>query len=212
MPSDPNIWSVSVPAASGLAGAFLGAWLSRWNEQRKQRLEFCAQQLREFYSPVLAIRTHIRALSELRLRIEKTHSALGKPWPDTTTRVDAIEQSAHSVEAKELIEFNNEQLRTVLLPQYEKMLAIFQEKYWLAEESTRPHYQALLQYIELWKRFLTKDHSKDVIVTFDVREAELHPLYENLEAQFEKLQRMLRLADPSSPKAASTKTAPQDGL
>jgi hypothetical protein len=54
-----------------LHGAFLGAWLSRWNEQRKQRLDFARQQLSEFYSPMLSLRTHILFLTKLRVRIEE---------------------------------------------------------------------------------------------------------------------------------------------
>jgi hypothetical protein len=200
MADGANAWAIVVPAASGLAGAFLGAWLSRWNEQRKQRLDFAAQQLREFYSPLLSIRTHVRALSELRLRIEKSHAALGTTWPgeygEGAAAMLLSKQVAHSKEAKQLVEFNNEQFRTVLLPQYEKMLAIFQDKYWLADETTRPHYQALLRYIELWKRFLAKTIPGEILTTFDVRESELHPLYENLERQFEIRQRMLKTANP----------------
>ena len=77
------------------------------------------------------------------------------------------------------------------------MLTIFQDKYWLADTSTRQHYQALLQYVELWKRFLEKTIPDDVITTFDVREHRLEPLYQNLEEQFDRLQRVLQQADLS---------------
>lgn len=200
MASEPSFWAIAVPATAGLAGAFLGAWLSRWNEQRKQRLEFCSQQLRELYSPLLAIRTHIRTLSELRLRIDQTHQATTK-WREPADIDELLRQQgrhpAQMVEAKQLVEFNTEQFRTVLLPQYERMLSVFQDKYWLADATTRQHYQALLQYVELWKRFLAKTIPDDVITTFDVRESQLQPFYENLEEQFDRLQRILQQADVS---------------
>ena len=201
---DTNLWAVAVPAASGIAGAFLGAWLSRWNEQRKQRLEFAGQQLREFYSPMLSIRTHIRALSELRIRIEQSHAALSpsdEPFSSNEDpRVRALErrsrEQAHIGDARKLLEFNDQQFRSIMLPQYERMLMVFQEKYWLAAETTRARYPDLLQYVELWKRFLAGTIPGEVLTTFDVREDQLRPLYENLEAEFEARQRMLRLADP----------------
>ena len=199
--SEPNIWAIVIPAASGIAGAFLGAWLSRWNEQRKQRLEFAAQQLREFYSPILATRTHIRAVSVLRLRIEQAHGALGSiPSPRATEdlHLKYSKQQSHHAEAQQLAQFNNTQFETVLLPLYEKMLATFQDKYWLADETTRPHYQVLLEYVELWKRHLAKTIPGEVLTTFDVREHTLEPFYENLDRQFSDRQKMLKMADPSA--------------
>lgn len=218
MAAEPSFWSIAVPAASGLigavGGAFWGAWLSRWNEQRKQRLEFCAQQLRDLYSPLLATRTHLRALGKLRLRIEETHMAFRGNLVRPTTREEAMEEqsrrSSHTAEARKLIEYNNEQFKTVLLPQYQRMLGLLQDKYWLADESTREHYQALLQYVEVWRRFTEKSIPDDVILTFDVREKELYPLYENLKDQFERLQLALKLADPDAIVANAAKAKVSD--
>ena len=122
-------------------------------------------------------------------------------WREPANADELYRQQARQpirlAEAKQLVEFNNEQFRKVLLPQYERMLTIFQDKYWLADTSTRQHYQALLQYVELWKRFLEKTIPDDVITTFDVREHRLEPLYQNLEEQFDRLQRVLQQADLS---------------
>jgi len=122
-------------------------------------------------------------------------------WREPANADELYRQQARQpirlAEAKQLVEFNNEQFLKVLLPQYERMLTIFQDKYWLADTSTRQHYQALLQYVELWKRFLEKTIPDDVITTFDVREHRLEPLYQNLEEQFDRLQRVLQQADLS---------------
>ena len=66
MADDPSIWTIAGPALA-LGGVLIGLWWSRRNEVKKQRLEFANQQLRDFYSPILAVRKRIRTLSELRV-------------------------------------------------------------------------------------------------------------------------------------------------
>ena len=61
--------SIGIPAASGLGGVMLGAWLSGKRETRQRQLEFIKKQLRDFYSPLLGIRSEIRMRSELRVKI-----------------------------------------------------------------------------------------------------------------------------------------------
>ena len=195
------IVQIAVPVLAGFTGAFLGAWLTRINDQRKQRLNFAEQQLREFYSPLLGIRTHIRTLSELRVRVGDVADNV---W---STLIDEAKSAgggqAVSTLRKEkwegfekIITADNERFRQALMPLYVQMLTIFREKYWLADKSTRAHFGALLEFVELWQRWLNREIPPDVITKLDVREEKLDILYRDLDARFEALQKVLRTARP----------------
>jgi hypothetical protein len=202
MYGDPTFWTIAVPAASGLTGAlggaFLGAWLSRWNEQRKQRLDFAAQQMREFYSPMLGLKTHISSLSELRMRIEDTAQEVlalhPVPTPPSARPPELNESRKNGVAVHNgVIEYDNEQFRTELLPLYEEMLRVFSEKYWLADPDVQKQYARLVEYVELWKRILANAIPPEVVVAMRVEEKKLRPLYDALQVQFGRRQRMLDL-------------------
>ena len=61
------------------------------------------------------------------------------------------------------------------------MLEILREKFWLAEDSTRERSQVLVQYVEIWERGLNRAIPIEVIGWLNVREAELEPLYTDIE-------------------------------
>lgn len=196
MNGDPTFWTVAVPAVSGLTGAlggaFLGGWLSRWNEQRKQRLDFATQQMREFYSPMLGLSTHISSLSVLRERIEDTAQEAPPTVPGRPSE-RPLEAGAEREKRAGAVEYDNEQFRTVLLPLYEEMLRVFSEKFWLADADVQQQYARLVEYVELWKRLLAKAIPPEVVVAMGVEEKKLRPLYDALQIQFQRRQRMLGL-------------------
>jgi len=68
---------------------------------------------------------------------------------------------------------------------------IFQEKIWLAEETTRERFQKLTVYVELWERGLNRAIPVEVVAWLNVREAGLLPLYEDLEQTFRNLRAKL---------------------
>jgi hypothetical protein len=194
-----NFTTVALPiisAVSGLGGVFLGAWLSSRNEQRKRRLDFVEKQLQELYSPPLSIRKQVRTLSELRVRIgteaggvwqELCAEAREHGGPTALTKLSA----ERSADFDAITHYENEQWRNELLPSYKQMLQIFREKFWLAENSTREQFQKLIVYIELWERALNKTIPGEVVARLSVREAELVPLYDDLEQTFDKLRAKL---------------------
>lgn len=63
--------SIGVPAASGLCGVIIGAWLSGRREIRQKQHAFIERQLLNFYSPLLGIRSDIQMRSELRVKIHQ---------------------------------------------------------------------------------------------------------------------------------------------
>lgn len=203
--AEPDFWTTVAPslvaAASGLVGAFIGGAISRHNDQRKQRLEFAATQLQQFYSPLRSIQLHIRSLSELRVRIETTAEIeWGKLLDDATARGGHAEnrrlRDERFPEYRLLVTHDNNQFRDTLHPLYRKMLDTFREHYWLAAPSTREHYPTLLNYVELWQRAIDGSIPGEVIVALNVREEPLKPFYADLEVEFSRLQTVLITAEP----------------
>lgn len=200
MTNDPTFWTIAIPAASGLAGVLVGGFFTRSNDKRKQKLDFVAQQLREFYSPLLSVRTHIESLSNLRLVIANTADDVwANMLNEAAQRGGASERQAlrqqRFPEFRDLITYDNDQFRDTLLPLYKDMLKTFREKYWLAQPSTREHYATLLRFVELWDRHLERSLPPEVVVALNVREAPLRPFYANLQEQFDWLQGMLSRAE-----------------
>jgi len=74
--------SALIAAGAGIIGAAVGASVARWisskNNKSERRQRLLQQKLEEFYGPLLAIRSQIKAKSELRLRISQL---AGEEWP-----------------------------------------------------------------------------------------------------------------------------------
>ena len=181
-------------AVSGLGGLFLWAWLSSCHEQRRQRRAFIERQVREFYSPLLNVRRQVSALCEVRghtaaegVWAELCHAAGERGGRDALQRLSA----EHSAVFEAVVHDKNDQWKKELLPCYKAMLQIFQEKMWLAEETTRERFQKLTVYVELWERGLNRAIPVEVIAWLNVREADLVPLYEDLEQTFRSLRAKL---------------------
>lgn len=89
---------------------------------------------------------------------------------------------------KKIIEYDNTQFTSEILPLYRKMLEIFTEKYWLAEEETRKYYEPFLEFIEIWERHLAESMPREVLVKMEHSESKLHEFYAHLEAKLTELQ------------------------
>jgi hypothetical protein len=156
-----------IAAASLICGIFLWAWLSRRNDQQQQMFDFTEKQLEELYSPLLCILNQVGALNALRDRV-------------------AGELSVH---------YESDRWKNELMSCYKEMLEILREKFWLAEDSTRERFQKLIQYVEIWERALNRAIPVEVIGWLNVREAELEPLYKDLEQTSRNLRSKLTLQD-----------------
>ena len=193
VPATVLITVAAITASAGIAGVIVGGFLNRWNDRRKARLEHAKQQLSEFYSPVLSLRRHIRALSELRATISDVASTVylsgerqARPRQETASALNGLTQ------------FDNEQMKGVLLPMYREIMTIFREKYWLADTEVQEHYGKLVEYVELWQRNFDKTIPGDIVVEMRVEEKKLQVLYDALENRFRRLQRMLEQFNPDA--------------
>jgi len=183
-----------ISAVSCLGGIFLWAWLSNRNEQRRQKRAFIEKQVRELYSPLLNIRQQVRALSELRARTvaervweELCHEGRERGGPEALRQLNAERSTVFEA----IVHDKNDQWRKDVLPRYKAMLQIFQEKMWLAEETTRERFQKLTVYVELWERGFNRTIPVEAVAWLNVREADLVPLYEELEQTFRNLRAKL---------------------
>jgi hypothetical protein len=144
-----------IAAASLICSIFLWAWLSQRNDQQQRMFDFTEKQLEELYSPLLGILDQVGAMKALQDRVAGEFSA-----------------SAHD---------ESNRSKNELMSCYKRMLEILREKFWLAEDSTRERFQILVQYVEIYERALNRAIPVEVIGWLNVREAELEPLYTDLE-------------------------------
>lgn len=187
--------SIGVPAASGLGGVMLGAWLSGRRETKQRRLAFVERQLRDFYSPLLGIRSEIRMRSELRVRV---HNAADTEWrrlceENRQIGVEALQKltEERGKEFTEIIEYDNQQLKEELIPAYRKMVNLFRDNMWLAEPETKEYFGSLLEFVELWERWLARTLPPEVIQALEHGEESLSPFYDHLQNKHAKLREKL---------------------
>jgi hypothetical protein len=90
-----------------------------------------------------------------------------------------------------IISYDNEQLRTTLMPAYRQILALFRDKLWLAEAETRSYAGALVDFIEIWERFLSESIPGEVILALNHSEESLQPMYAHIESVVSRLQKKL---------------------
>jgi len=94
-----------------------------------------------------------------------------------------------------IIEYENQQLKEELIPLYRQMVDLFTVKMHLTEHSTRQHFAALVEFVDLWDRRLRDalpTDPTDVAKLFGASEKDLEALYKDLEVNFEQLQGTLK--------------------
>ena len=185
-----------ISAASGLIGVAVGAWMTGRHQASERRYRYLLQQLTEFYSPMLGMREQIRIKSEIRLKIS---NAAGTAWPELVA--DAQEAGLDAVQElqekrwpgfERIIEYENRQFEQETLPLYRQMLQLFTAKSHPAEASTRSHHSQLIEFVEIWDRWLGAALPPEVLKRLEHDEERLQPLYQDLAAHFERLQARLR--------------------
>ncbi|MDF0673750.1 MAG: hypothetical protein P0120_05325 [Nitrospira sp.] len=183
--------SIAVPAIAGLLGVGIGAWLTGRREKRQCRLAFIEKQLKDFYSPMLGLRNEIFMRSNLRVRIHDTADIV---WRELCTQASRLSPEAlgelsrtRGPEFTSLTDYDNSQLRKELIPAYQQMAKLFRDSYWLAHPETRAHYEELIEFVELWERWLAKTIPAEVIQRLQHTEERLKPFYAHLEKKHDLL-------------------------
>jgi hypothetical protein len=153
-------------------------------------------QLAEFYAPMLGIRERLRAKGEIRLKVR---NAAGRVWPRLMeeAREGGTEQLRETREQlspqfRNIIRDDNRQWEEELLPLYRQMVDVFTGKMHFAELSTRQHFGALIEFVEMWERWLRDVLPREVIECVGPNEENLTAFYTDLRTNFERLQTALK--------------------
>ena len=184
-------------AITGLAGVVLGVWLANRQFLRQRKLDFYKTQLRQLYSPLVSVRKEIRILSEFRLAGEKASEEWWHKVCEVGKQIEDHDKSSQYYDSKgkkltTQIEYENKQLTDKIIPAYKRMVEIFKENYWLAEENTKEFYPTLIKFVETWERFLSQTHEIEVLQQIQVKEGELMPFYGHLEEMLQFLRKKLK--------------------
>lgn len=190
------IVSVGIPALSGLVGVAIGAWLTSLREQKQRKLAFLEKQLSEFYSPMLGLRNEVKANGEFRARVQVEANAA---WLTLCSNIEKHDFEGSQRLTRErgpefarIIDYDNSKLYEELLPAYRKMVELFRENYWLAEPETRSYYGGLVEFVEIWNRWIDKSLPVEVLKRLDHGEAKLDLFYEHVEKFHDSIRQKLK--------------------
>jgi len=196
----PDVFSVIIAplisAVSGLGGVGVGGWIASHNQKKERQQRFIRDQLIEFYAPLLGMRRRLRAGGEIRLKVR---NAAGTVWPrlveeareHSLDRLRELEEQRWPAFEK-IIEDDNRKLEAEDIPLYRQMLELFTSKLHLAEPTTRQQFGALVEFVELWERCLRGALPGEVVARIGPNEENLSPFYADLEANFTRLQEVLK--------------------
>ena len=192
-------WVVAliVPAVAGLVGVVIGAWLNSFRERKQRQLAYLEKQISSFYSPMIGLRQEVRAHGSLRVQIQNEASAA---WTELCANSAMLDiqlrtriESERGREFARIIEYDNTKLHEDLLPAYRKMLALFRENYWLTEPETQRFYPEVVQFVEIWNRWVGKSLPTEVLKRLEHSEENLTPFYEHNEQQHDVIRQKLKV-------------------
>ena len=189
-------WGISivVPAISGLFGVAVGAFLTSRRENIKRKYNFIEKQLTDFYSPLLAIRNNLKTTGELRLKI--SHTADGE-WRKLFNGYEGQPNELRKLSESRvdqfhaIVDYNNEKLRNEDIPAYHNMIEIIRKNMWLAEASTIQHFPALIEFVDIWDRFLAGTLPGEVVNALGHDEKSLYPFYDDIQQKHDELREKL---------------------
>lgn len=192
--------SIAVPAISGLGGVIIGALLTSGRERKQRKLAFLEKQLSTFYSPMLGLRNEIKTHSAFRARVQNEANAA---WVQLCEESESLSIEARQritnergSEFTRIIEYDNNKLHEELLPAYRKMVELFRECYWLAEPETRAFYGDLVEFVEVWNRWIDKALPVEVLKRLEHGEDRLVPFYEHVEQTHNAIRQKLKDGAP----------------
>jgi len=153
----------------------------------QRRLAFLERQLTEFYAPLAGMRKQIRSKSEFR---QKVSAAASAAWQEVCLQYDGLPPNHEELfkPFKRIIEYDNEQLKADLVPQYRAMLALFTERYHLAARETRAFYEEFLNFVETWNRSLAESIPPVVLAKLGHSEEKVMAFYAHIDAKMQQLQ------------------------
>jgi hypothetical protein len=89
------------------------------------------------------------------------------------------------------IDHENRHFREVVIPLYDEMLEILNEKRHLAYPSTLSSYDSFYRFVEVWHRWLDDAIPGEAVKRIEVPEEELQPFYREIESRHAALVKRL---------------------
>lgn len=188
MPSEPWYADLLNSLISGLVGAGVVYYFGIRQIVAQRRSGFRERQLADFYAPLAGIRKQIRAKSELRLKISNAASTAWQDICRSYGKTPMLDHEERFAPFKKIIQYDNKQLETELIPMYREMLRIFTERYHLADADTRTYYSEFLEFVEIWNRSLAESLPGEVVELLGHDEEKVKPFYNHLEERVTELQ------------------------
>ena len=71
------------------------------------------------------------------------------------------------------------------------MIKIFRDNMWLAEKSTLQHFPTLIEYVDLWDRFMADTLPGEVVTALGHTEESLYSLYKDLQKRHDEIRSQL---------------------
>jgi hypothetical protein len=179
-----------ISAAVVLISVVVGSWLTDRREREKQRRDYITRQLSELYGPLLSLRWQVTARHEFR---DKTTSAVDKMWDDLRPemrRAGAADKTIvelHTSDRDKLTDYDQHALKEIFLPDYHEMLTLMRKNIWLAEQTTRANFDALIEYVDTWDMFVNGVIKGGVVRHLGQGEAKLLPFYNDVEQIHDRL-------------------------
>jgi hypothetical protein len=182
-------WAISifVPSIAGFLGVLIGAWLTTKRERRQRRHEFVERQLREFYSPILGLRTEILAIYALQVKIEQASSEVQRvefgELRQTAKAEENLERfsTQRGPEFARITDYDNKQMAKQVNDNYRRIVRIFRENRWLAEPETPRHFGVVFEYSDLSERWTAQTIPHEVLKKLEYSDRSLIPFFGHIQ-------------------------------
>jgi hypothetical protein len=184
-----------ISALSGLAGMFLGGWLSDRREREKQRRDFIRLQLSDFYGPMLSMFAEIHARDALRRKLISTINQRNQQRMQNVLQQEHDAQHQTPMESLQHLsqwEKDEKQIFTdMIVPAYRQILGVFRDKICLSESTTRQYLPLLIEFTDINKRLLRASLPPDVATEMGHDDKKLDCLYQDITATHDRLRQAL---------------------
>ncbi len=184
-----------ISATAGLVGVVVGGWVTTLGQKKQRQHDRFREQFNGFYAPMLGIRSWILAKGQRRVRVSGASDAAWRRLVASRRgSVEALQTLSEDrmPDFKKIIEEDNRELAEEIIPRYHEMVDMFRERMALAESSTVEQFGALVEFVDLWDRWLDCTIPGEVIVELEHGEDKLAPLYEDLVHHFDRLKAELK--------------------
>lgn len=173
---------------SGLVGAAVVYYFGIRQLIAQRRVKFLERQLSEFYAPLAGMQQQIRVKGELRMKVSAAANAAWQEICQSYGGSIMHDREDRFAPFKKIIEYENGQLESELVPVYRQMLALFTQRYHLAGPETRAFYHQFAEFVEIWNRWLSGSLPGEVVEKLGHDEEKVKPFYEHLESKMQQLQ------------------------